>query len=774
MLDARPGSLRAPCSPEAASHQPRLLRSRRRIGRGSLQNSRCVIPRLEPLEDRSLLSGASPGAYVLNAQGIHPADSNGLPYGFSPAQIRQAYGFDQISFMNGSVAADGSGQTIAIIDAYNQPDIAGDLAAFDATYGIPAPPVFTEVNEYGGASLPAASPSWGLEISLDVEWSHAIAPGANILLVEANSSSWADLLTAVNFARNQPGVSVVSMSFGGGEWSGESAFDPYFTTPAGHAGISFIASSGDSGSTGAPEVPSVSPNVLAVGGTQLFTDASGNYLGEVGWSGSGGGVSLYEPRPAYQNAVVPQNISRRAVPDVSYDASPNSPFAVYDTTYYSGWIEVYGTSAGAPQWAALVAIADQGRALVEMPTLDGPTQLLPAIYSLPAADFHDVLGGNNGGYAAGPGYDLVTGRGSPLANAVVAALAGPAVAPANPTQTSLASNVNPTLYGQSVIFTAEVFATGGGTLTGTVAFLANGVVLGEGALNHGTAAFTTAGLPPGGYDVTAVYSGDASHQGSASYPLVQLVSATSTTVNVSSSANPASDGQAVTFTALVQPVAPGRGTPTGIVYFLFGGTSVAVAILQDGVATFTTSSLGAGSTDVVAVYSGDGDFIGSTSGTLTQSITPQAGGPSSSGSPPDASGPSRATSSPPDTSTRQANRTTGSSVNSASPGSRIDELARISAVALPTRQSFEETRPPQAAATRVSETVSPTTVVRGVAGSVLRGSMTFPASDAKVDESEATGAAALWSFFDSDALVDGVWADFGSAPAGYRVADFLA
>src|SRR5262249_29788978 len=155
-------------------------------------------------------------------------------------------------------------------------------------------------NQNGGTTMPAASVSWGLEISLDVQWAHAIAPKANILLVEANSSSFADLITAVNYARNQPGVSVISMSFGGGGGSGETPYDAYFTTPAGHNGVTFVASSGDSGSAGAPESPSVSPNVLAVGGTQLTTDAAGNILSETGWSGSGGGISLYEGQPAYQ------------------------------------------------------------------------------------------------------------------------------------------------------------------------------------------------------------------------------------------------------------------------------------------------------------------------------------------------------------------------------------------------------------------------------------------------------------------------------------------
>ncbi|HEY1861294.1 MAG TPA: DUF4214 domain-containing protein, partial [Gemmataceae bacterium] len=347
--------------------------------------------------------------------------------GFGPSQIRHAYGFDQIAFNGGAVQGTGSGQTIAIVAAYDQPNIAGDLAAFDATFGLPAPPSFTKVNQNGGAAYPAADTGWGLEISLDVEWAHAIAPGAKILLVEANSANWSDLLAAVNLARNQPGVSVVSMSWNSTEWSGAPSYDNYFTTPAGHNGVTFVSSSGDSGSSGGPESPAVSPNVLAVGGTQLMLDGAGNYSGETAWSGSGGGISVYEAQPAYQRGVVTQTTTRRAAPDVAYDASSATPFAVYDSFSYGGWLQVYGTSAGAPQWAALVAIADQGRVLAGKGTLDGATQTLPILYQLPGGDFHDITTGNSGAYAAGAGYDLVTGRGAPIANRVVAGLVGPDV-----------------------------------------------------------------------------------------------------------------------------------------------------------------------------------------------------------------------------------------------------------------------------------------------------------------------------------------------------------
>jgi subtilase family serine protease len=133
------------------------------------------------------------------------------PTGYTPAQIRHAYGFDQVWF-NG-VAGDGTGQTIAIVDAYDDPNVASDLHQFDAAFGLPDPSL-TKVNEYGGFAPPAANATWAVEIALDVEWAHAIAPGARILLVEANSNSNADLFAAVTYAAEQPGVSVVSMSWG--------------------------------------------------------------------------------------------------------------------------------------------------------------------------------------------------------------------------------------------------------------------------------------------------------------------------------------------------------------------------------------------------------------------------------------------------------------------------------------------------------------------------------------------------------------------------------
>jgi subtilase family serine protease len=383
---------------------------------------------------------------------MSPSDtSTSSVTGYTPAQIRQAYGFDHVSFGSGGVTADGKGQTIAIVDAYNDPNIVSDLKTFDTTFSIAAPPSFEIVSQTGSTSkLPSTDAGWAGEISLDVEWAHAIAPGANILLVEANSATLDDLMTAVNYARHVSGVSAISMSWGGseffswsnGEFTGETQYDPNFTTPSGHQGITFAAAAGDSGSFAGVEWPAVSPNVLSVGGTSLYTNSDGSYSSETSWNGTSGGYSQIEPQPAYQDNV--QTSGVRSTPDVSIVGDPNTGVAVYDSLPdqgYSGWQQVGGTSAGAPMWSALVAIANQGRVQAGEGTLDGVSQTLPILYSLYTVanysnSYNDVVdpgssnpwhwrwGFGNSGNQATAGYDTATGLGTPKAAALVTALIG--------------------------------------------------------------------------------------------------------------------------------------------------------------------------------------------------------------------------------------------------------------------------------------------------------------------------------------------------------------
>jgi len=196
----------------------------------------------------------------------------------------------------------------------------------------------------------------------------------------------------VRFAASQSGVVAVSMSWGGGEFSSETSYDGSFVTPTGHSGVTFVASSGDSGAP--PGYPAISPNVLSVGGTTLNVDSQGNYISESGWSG--GGISSVESQPSYQKGVVIQSTTFRTNPDVAYDADPNTGFPVYDS-YNNGtsapWSQFGGTSDAAPQWAAIIALADQGRIAAGLGTLDGRSQALTLIYQLSTGDFHDVTSG---------------------------------------------------------------------------------------------------------------------------------------------------------------------------------------------------------------------------------------------------------------------------------------------------------------------------------------------------------------------------------------------
>jgi subtilase family serine protease len=438
------------------------------LRRTQVSSRRLATPRpgLEALEARDLPTVFLQPTYefLRGAGSSHPLSSSG-PTGLSPARIRHAYGFDSITFAGGTITGDGTGQTIAIIDAYDDPALVSsasstfltsDLHKFDATFNLPDP-TFTKVNQNGGTTYPTGDTGWALETSLDVEWAHVVAPKANILLVEANSNSSNDLFAAVQYAAKQPGVVAVSMSWGGGEWSGESGDDGVFTTPNGHAGVTFLASSGDGGAP--PIYPSISPNVISVGGTTLSVDSAGNWLGESGWSGSGGGISSYEAQPSYQKGVVTQSSTLRTSPDVAYDSDPSSGVPVYDS-YTNGssapWSQVGGTSAAAPQWAGLIAIADQGRSVNGNSSLDGRTQTLPALYQMSQSDFHDITSGTSTGspnYNAGPGYDLVTGRGTPIAPLVVKDLIG------GP-QAQVSDGSAPVNNGGSISYTALVGSPG--------------------------------------------------------------------------------------------------------------------------------------------------------------------------------------------------------------------------------------------------------------------------------------------------------------------------
>jgi subtilase family serine protease len=322
---------------------------------------------------------------------VHP-NASSSPTGLSPSKIKTVYNFPT------STTA-GSGKTIGIVDAYDDPTAEADLGVFSSQYGLPACTTangcFKKVDQTGGTHYPRKNSGWALEISLDIQWAHAIAPGAHILLVEAKTNSFTNLLIAEDYAKAH--AQYVSNSWGASEFSGESSYDSHFS----QTGVSFFVSSGDNGLPA--EYPSSSPNVISVGGTTLHF-SNGNFTSETGWSGGGGGCS------AYENATTAQrNFSqygqtncngKRATPDVSLDADPASGVSVYDSTPYqgqTGWFTVGGTSASAPMWAGRAA--DSG-AVVNSAYVYGSS-----------IAFRDITSGNNGAPCLS-GFDLCTGRGS--------------------------------------------------------------------------------------------------------------------------------------------------------------------------------------------------------------------------------------------------------------------------------------------------------------------------------------------------------------------------
>jgi len=329
-------------------------------------------------------------------RGVSPIHTYGgtskTPVGITPAEIKKIYHLPE----SGGVG------TIAIIGAYNDASIEKDLSDFSTQFDLPACTTKNGCFEKHVMSKTAKDDSgWDMETTLDVEWAHAIAPNAKILLVAAATPSGANLLKAIDYAVSRPGVVSISMSWGGAEFSEEVSLDSHFAKSK----AVLFASSGDNG-TGA-SWPASSPYVIGVGGTTLSLTADGNLKKETAWSGSGGGVSVYEKEPSFQSDYsIPKSKGFRAIPDVAYDADPASGFPIIRGGL---WRTVGGTSAGAPQWAAIATLGSNA----------GNSRFyLDKAGSNASGYFRDIINGSNGdcGYvcSARKHYDYVTGLGSPL------------------------------------------------------------------------------------------------------------------------------------------------------------------------------------------------------------------------------------------------------------------------------------------------------------------------------------------------------------------------
>jgi subtilase family serine protease len=326
---------------------------------------------------------------VVDAQGKPRTTST--PAGYGPSDIQSAYGL---------ASASGSGRTVAIIDAYDDPTAEKDLGVYRSQYGLApcttANGCFKKVNQTGGSNYPKTNAGWATEISLDLDMVSATCPDCHILLVEATSNSFANLGAAVNYAASVPGVVAISNSYGGSDSAATPAYD--------HKGIAITASTGDGGY--GVESPASFPSVVAVGGTSLRK--SGSSWSETAWSGAGSGCSTKNSKPAWQTSAT--QCLGKANADVSAVADPNTGVAVYDSTRYqgrSGWQVYGGTSASSPIIASVYAMSPTGTDY-------------PASYTWAhASSLHDVTSGSNGTCSptvwctAGSGWDGPTGLGTP-------------------------------------------------------------------------------------------------------------------------------------------------------------------------------------------------------------------------------------------------------------------------------------------------------------------------------------------------------------------------
>jgi len=367
----------------------------------------------EPATPPNLRAAVAMPASSRNGGTVVPAGGPGKGFFETPASLACLYSLTApVAGCSPTVATavpTGGGRAIAVVDAYDDPDAAADLAAFSARFGIAAanfqlvyasgtkPPVFS-----GGA--------WELEESLDIEWAHAMAPNAALFLVEAASSKNSDLLAAVSVASNlvaQAGGGEVSMSWGSTEFAKEAANESYFQTP----GVVYVASSGDNPG---PIWPSVSPNVISAGGTTVSRNPStGAFQEEVAWASTGSGPSTYFAIPSFQNSVAGVVGKNRGTPDVAFDADPHTGVWIYDSFPFQGksggWRIVGGTSISAPSLAGIINSAGSfyGSSAAE----------LSAIYASQGqgVGFDDIQYGtcyHYAGYLATRGWDFCSGVGS--------------------------------------------------------------------------------------------------------------------------------------------------------------------------------------------------------------------------------------------------------------------------------------------------------------------------------------------------------------------------
>jgi hypothetical protein len=554
---------------------------------------------------------------------------------YTPAQIRAAYGLPTLPAVGvtptaAQAARMGAGQTIYILSNFHDANIAAELAAFNAKYGLPT---CTTVNIPVNAPLPLApasttkpactlssvlatdeggmttgfngySDQWVIETALDVQWAHAMAPLARIVLIEVTGSSQGGIALA-----NAMGPGVVSMSYADGELPYVTEWEEFFT---GHAGMTYVAAAGDFGAQ--VNWPAVSPHVVAVGGTTLTYPGSGPRK-ETVWSGSGGGVSAYLPTPSYQRLNVPGlgQVAHRSMVDVAFNADPNSgqPVAVILAGNPNvQWLVVGGTSIATPEWAGIFAIANAMRAAAGKPPVGQPHALLYAMASTDAATyastFGDITSGANGSCtlcAARVGYDQATGLGTPNVTALLNFLAD--AAPALEVTSATVSAAS----GSALSFTAAV------DTPNTLVYTLRGAPTGLGIDANGVVLWPTPLV--GSNDLTVMAVDNQTQALGLGIYTIQV--AAPTAPGVKGSTVYAKSGTALTFPVLYTA---GALEPLS---FSLGGAPSGMAISSTGVVTWAKPETGGHSVTVTVKNTSTG-LSGSATYTVSVSTTLPAPG----------------------------------------------------------------------------------------------------------------------------------------------------
>jgi len=555
----------------------------------------------------------------------------------------------------------GTGQKLVIV---GQTDIdMSDIESFRSMFNLPQ--IDPQVILVKGSPDPGTTADL-VEADLDLEWSGAIARAAQILYVNST-----DVYTSAQYAVDQDLAPVISMSYGGCEPENGASGAAYVESLAQQAnaeGITWVASSGDSGAAAcdpepvtsatqglAVNLPASVPEVTGVGGTE-FDEGNGAYWGsnnnpdggsalsyipETGWNdssqgfglaSSGGGVSLYFPKPSWQTGPGVPSDNARDVPDVALSASASHDGYILCTHGGCTGTQfgiVGGTSASAPVFAGIVTLLNHYLLANGIQTQPGVGNINPALYEFAQkaqSALHDVVTGSNivpctqgtpdcpsgapfqFGFTSGPGYDQVTGLGSVDAYNLVTGWEG--IAGIGTTASLIASPAQPNV-GVSVSLSTKVApASGGGTPTGTATFYDGGIELGTANLDaSGTATYRTT-LPKGAHHITADYAGDDTFAASIS-PAVALTVAYGSTTTLTVPAAEVHVGSSATFSAHVSSPS---GTPTGTVTFYDGATPLGtVPVSNSGAASYTTGPLAVSTYNVSAVYGGDANFNPSTS-----------------------------------------------------------------------------------------------------------------------------------------------------------------